>query len=136
MTLKSLGERIKEIRKSKNINQSKLAEKIGYSDRSMITKIEQGKVDLSESKIIAIAEALGVSPHFLVGWEEEKPKVIHYDYYEEYDLSELSEKERIELDTMISHSYGMFMSRDRELSEHDKEELKRVLTMAFFNNRK
>lgn len=72
MASKELGKRIKEIRKSKKITQLELANAVGYSDRSMITKIEKGMVDLPESKIILIAEALGITPHYLVGWENEK----------------------------------------------------------------
>ena len=47
----------------------RLAELVGY-DRSMITKIEQGKVDLTQSKISAIAKALQTTTMKLMGDEE------------------------------------------------------------------
>lgn len=63
---------IKKEREEKGISQSELARKVGYSDRSMIAKIENGKVDLSQSKIEAIAKALGTTSASLMGWDEQK----------------------------------------------------------------
>lgn len=63
---------IKKEREEKGISQSELAKKVGYSDRSMIAKIENGKVDLSQSKIEAIAKALGTTSASLMGWDEQK----------------------------------------------------------------
>ena len=34
----------------------------------MITKIEGGNVDISQSKIVAFARALSTSPAYLMGW--------------------------------------------------------------------
>lgn len=67
----NLYEKIKMLRKQKKISQEKLAKLTGYSDRSSITKIEQGKVDLPETKIKIFADALGTTPAYLMGWTEE-----------------------------------------------------------------
>lgn len=67
----NLYEKIKMLRKQKKISQEKLAKLTGYSDRSSITKIEQGKVDLPETKIKIFAQALGTTPAYLMGWTEE-----------------------------------------------------------------
>lgn len=67
----NLYEKIKMLRKQKKISQEKLAKLTGYSDRSSITKIEQGKVDLPETKIKIFADALGTTPAYLMGWVEE-----------------------------------------------------------------
>lgn len=67
----NLYEKIKMLRKQKKISQEKLAALTGYSDRSSITKIEQGKVDLPETKIKLFANALGTTPAYLLGWENE-----------------------------------------------------------------
>ena len=67
----NLYEKIKMLRKQKKISQEKLAILTGYSDRSSITKIEQGKVDLSETKITLFANALGTTPAYLLGWEQD-----------------------------------------------------------------
>lgn len=64
---------IKNLREEKDISQTKLAELTGYTNRSSITKIEKGEVDLSLSKIEQFAKVLGKEPEELVGWEDEEP---------------------------------------------------------------
>lgn len=61
---------IKKYRKLKGMSQQELAEITGYGDRSSIAKIEKGEVDLSQSKILAFAKALEVTPAFLMGFAE------------------------------------------------------------------
>lgn len=58
---------IREYRKKKGLSQSELAQMVGYTDRSSIAKIEKGDVDLPQSKIILIADALGVNAGTLMG---------------------------------------------------------------------
>ena len=69
--LKDVGFRISMLRKAKGITQDTLAQKVGYTSRSTINKIEKGLVDIPQSKIIDIAEALDTTPAYLMGWEEE-----------------------------------------------------------------
>lgn len=57
-----LGNNVKRIRKLKNLSQEELAKRSGYSDKSTISCIESGKRDCSQRQILAIANALGVSP--------------------------------------------------------------------------
>ncbi len=61
------SDNIKAFRKQLGLSQEELALRVGYTDRSSIAKIEAGMVDLSQSKIAAFAEALGVSPARLMG---------------------------------------------------------------------
>lgn len=49
------------------LSQAELARRTGYTDRSSIAKIERGDVDLPQSKILAFAKALNVSPGELMG---------------------------------------------------------------------
>lgn len=63
-----LYERIKSLRKQRGLTQAQLAERVGYSGKSMISYIEQGKVDLTESKIVEFANALQTTPSYLMGW--------------------------------------------------------------------
>ena len=65
----TLYEIIKTRRGELGMTKVRLAELVGY-DRSMITKIEQGKVDLTQSKISAIAKALQTTTMKLMGDEE------------------------------------------------------------------
>lgn len=66
-----LYKNIKNRRKELGMTQSELAKKLGYTDKSMISKIENGSIDLPQSKIIAFANALDISPSDLMGWEDE-----------------------------------------------------------------
>lgn len=59
---------IKMKRLNNNWSQSELAKRVGYSDKSMISKIESGKVDLSQSQIQAFADVFGCTPSELMGW--------------------------------------------------------------------
>ncbi len=67
--LTEFGKRIKHRRLELDMTQEELARQVGYTSRSSINKIELGLVDLPQSKISAIANALGVSPAYLLGWE-------------------------------------------------------------------
>lgn len=61
-----LYENIKKLRKEKHMSQERLAEMVGYTDRSSIAKIENGLVDLPQSKIVDIARALNTTPGALM----------------------------------------------------------------------
>lgn len=66
-----LYENIKENRIAKGWSQSELARRVGYSDKSMISKIEKGVVDLSQSQIKKFADAFDVSMADLFGSVED-----------------------------------------------------------------
>ena len=66
-----MHESIKYYRELRGLSQDALAKLVGYNDRSSIAKIEAGQVDLSRSKIMAFAEALGVTPGHILGFEVE-----------------------------------------------------------------
>ena len=62
---------IKRRREELGITQGQLAELIGYADKTMVSKIENGAVDLAQSKIVSIAKALKTTPAALMGWENQ-----------------------------------------------------------------
>lgn len=66
----TLYERIRQLRIDAGMSQDDLAKAMGYSDRSMITKIESGKVDISQKKILAFARVLNTTPGYLMGLED------------------------------------------------------------------
>lgn len=74
-----------------NLSQEELAKKLGYSDRSAISKIEAGHYDLSVTKIKAIAKALNVPVYDLVEWEEPVKRnstpISERDLYHTYVLN-------------------------------------------------
>lgn len=63
------GERIKQLREERGLTQTELAQKIGYSDRSSVARIEAGKMDLTTRRVKEFAEALGVDTAKLMGRE-------------------------------------------------------------------
>ena len=66
-----LYENIKKNRLQLRMSQKELAKRTGYTDRSMITKIEKGRVDLPLSKIILFADVLQTTPIELMGLSDD-----------------------------------------------------------------
>ena len=69
--LKEFGFRVRNLRLNyppKGMSQEELAIKAGYTSRSSINKIELGLIDVPQSKIIMLADALGCTPAYLMGW--------------------------------------------------------------------
>lgn len=69
----NLYKNIKALRLKSGMSQGELAKRIGYTDRSSIAKIENGDVDLSQSKIQAFADVFHVTPSDLMGDEMLSP---------------------------------------------------------------
>lgn len=65
-----LYENIKLRREALGLSQDELAKRVGYTGKSMISKIESGQVDLPYSKILAFAEALETTEPALLGWKD------------------------------------------------------------------
>jgi transcriptional regulator with XRE-family HTH domain len=68
--MNNIGERIKVKRIEKGWSQRDLAAKMKYSNHSTIGKIEAGKVDIPQSRVVQFAEVLNTSIAYLMGWEE------------------------------------------------------------------
>ncbi len=65
----TVSERIKQRRIALEMTQDELAQRLGYTSRSSINKIEKNAQNLPQSKIDAIAKILKVTPSYLMGWE-------------------------------------------------------------------
>lgn len=74
----TIYEKIKNRRIELGYSQDELAKRMGYKSRSTINKIESGQVDISRNKIVKFAEALHVTPSYLMGWEDE-PQEYYID---------------------------------------------------------
>lgn len=70
----TIYERIRSLREKLGMTQQDLADKTGYKTSSAINKIELGLRDLNQHKIIAFAEALHVTPAFLLNGDEDMPR--------------------------------------------------------------
>lgn len=93
-TLVDIGNRIKSKREELGLSQEELKNKTGYSNRSMIARIERGDINITSSKIEAIAKALDTTPAYIMGWEEAESEgermARFYHRYEE--LSDLKKE--------------------------------------------
>lgn len=69
--MEDIYKRIKSLRQANKMTQSELAEKVGYADKTMVSRVENGKIDLSQSQIVKFAKALNTTPGFLMGWKED-----------------------------------------------------------------
>ena len=68
-----MGAKIKQLREEKGMTLEQLGDKIGVG-KSTVRKWENGMIaNMRRDKIGLIAIALGVSPAYLMGWEEETP---------------------------------------------------------------
>lgn len=67
-----IGENIRKRREELGMSQEQLALKMGYTSRSTINKIEKGTNDISQSKVVVLADILRTTPAYLMGWEDEK----------------------------------------------------------------
>lgn len=70
-----LYENIKKRREELGFTQAQLAKSAGYADKTMISKIEKGQIDLPQSKIEVIAKALFTTPAILMGWEKSEEHI-------------------------------------------------------------
>lgn len=67
-----VGINIKNRRIELGMTQEELAEKLGYTSKSSIAKIETGKNDVTQSKIVAFAKVLQTTPSYLMGWDSNR----------------------------------------------------------------
>ncbi len=74
--MEELYKRIKKRRLDLGMSQEELASKAGYTSRSTIARIEHGEINLPQSKVVDIAQALRVTPSYLMGWEDEEVAIL------------------------------------------------------------
>lgn len=82
------------------MSQQELANKMGYSSRSSVNKIESGR-QVTQKIIVRLAEALHTTPSYLMGWDDEStdPLVIEVSkrWMEEVGTVDFTEDETEEL---------------------------------------
>lgn len=64
-----VGERIRQRREELHMTQDELAQKVGYTSRSSVAKVEANANGMVQSKLILFAQALETTPSYLMGWE-------------------------------------------------------------------
>lgn len=56
------GARLKALREAKGWTQDKLAQESGLGDKTLISKMESGRIRLNDIKLMRLSHALGCSP--------------------------------------------------------------------------
>lgn len=93
--MSNVGERIRELRIKKKLSLQQMADLIGYSHKSSINRIEQGRVGIPIKKVPAFAKALDTTEAYLLGAiDDPSPTARNQQYivsntFDEY-LSEAS----------------------------------------------
>ena len=72
----TIGERIRQRRIELGLTQEELAKKLGNKSRASVCTVEKDKEDLTTTRIRQYAEALDVSPSYLMGWDDETPDAV------------------------------------------------------------
>lgn len=110
--MEEIYKRIRDRREEIGMSQEALAKKVGYATRSTIARIEKGEIDLPQSKLVEIAEALKVTPSYLLGWSDKEKST---QYYIDREVGEIAQElhSRSELQILFDAS--------RNLSKEDIE---------------
>lgn len=103
----NVGQNIAAARKRAGITQEELASRVGYKTKSAINKIELGIRDLPQKKIAAFADALGVTPGHLMGWDEKPADELQ-------DMGALAARLLLDQDAMeMAQAYMQLNEADR-----------------------
>ena len=90
--MQDIMKRMKSRREELNMSYQTLSEKVGIS-KSTLQRYETGYIkNMPVDKLEEIADALNVSPAYLMGWEDHTPSTLaaHFDG-DEYTESEIEE---------------------------------------------
>lgn len=75
----TIGQRIKERRKELGLSQEELAKRLGNKSRASVCTVEKDKEDMTTTRIRQYADALGVTPAYLMGWETQADYTVNVD---------------------------------------------------------
>ena len=91
MAIEDMARKIKELRQAKDLTLEQVANVVGVG-KSTVRKWETGMIaNMKRDKIADLAKALGTTPAYLMGWEDEEKKNSPTE-------DDLSEGERMLLD--------------------------------------
>ena len=109
-----MSNKIKELRKSKNMTLEEVGKKVGVG-KSTVRKWETGMIaNMKRDKILALANALDTTPAYLMGWIDEEEQ----------------KKNDIQADIILKmRSDDTFMSVVENLYKLDKDKLETINQM-------
>lgn len=137
----TMGDRIKNRRIELGITQQELAEKMGFKTRSHISLLEQGDRNIPISKIKKLANALEISPEYLMGWEDNTGTTTTNtgnhntntnNYYSDCGSSAKEAIEFLDKDSALHRIMDLLLTHKKEFKRSDLEWLKQ--NIDFFLN--
>lgn len=127
-----IGERIRKLRKEKNITQEQLASKLGVK-RAVISKYENESVNINVNTLEKISSILGVTPSYLIGYDEKigSPDIYSDDELKElkniaWDLYKQSINEKNSPEYKLNYSFSQLNSIGKEKALERIDELTKI----------
>ena len=74
----TVADRIKLLREKRGYTQEEMAKKMGYTNKSTISKIESSGDKVTLKRVAKCAEILNCTPSYLMGWTDEEQAVIDH----------------------------------------------------------
>lgn len=101
---------IKNRRIELKMTQAELAQKVGYADKGMVSRVENGKVNLSQSQILKFAEALETDPATLMGWNSGQPSLL-------IDVAPKGDREEAHINEYAKQLYELYQKARPEVQK-------------------
>ncbi|HBL83385.1 MAG TPA: hypothetical protein DDZ99_00525 [Clostridiales bacterium] len=111
------GQIIKTLREERAMTQEQVAELMGYSHKSSINKIELGKSDLPQSKLVAFAKIFNVSPCELLGLDPQPATDEQIKEWDEKFNSKLELQKEVLLIEAVQKKYEKSAVKTLQLFE-------------------
>lgn len=108
----SIGDRVKLLREQKGMTQEELATKLGYKSKSSVAHIEKGR-DIPRSMVVTLADILGTTPAYLMGWEDKTPDPLS-ELIQKYDNINPVKLKRFPMLGEIACGEPVFADEERE----------------------
>ena len=124
-----IGKRIKERREELGLTQLQLAERMGYTSKAAVCKVERGDDNITADRVSRFANALNCSESYLMGWEIGKQKTIFSLFEESSDKDNSNLKRVPSRDEMVilyltsklnDDGFNEAIKRIEELTQLDK----------------
>lgn len=119
-----IGDKIKARRLEMGMSQQELAEAMGYTSKSTINKIELGKNDVTQSKVIKFANVLKTTPGYLMDWDDSPLG----DYNENIEILKYK-PELLELynDIITNDRLAVLFDKAKKLEPEDLEQILKII---------
>lgn len=121
-----IGDRIKQRRLDLGMSQQELADAMGYTSKSTINKIEVGKNDVSQSKVVKFANVLKTTPSFLMDWEDDEFYLGNYNNNIEY-LSDKPELLELYKDIVANDRLVILFDKAKKLEPEELEQVLKII---------